>query len=161
MLDLHLYQFTYTTDSDQPYYLGITFNNSEVVVGFAPGDVGDTAAFQVTDKFNGKQLACININHRNLVTVWHDIVTKAHHLVLDLHAKAVAQAQRDREWSKLMSQIEERMENIRHYLDQGLLDARAVRQMDIQRLRDVFRFLEQADGELDLLCDPEEDENED
>jgi hypothetical protein len=31
-----------------------------------------------------------------MVRVWHDIVTKAHHLVLELHAEAVKQAERDR-----------------------------------------------------------------
>lgn len=157
MLDLHLYQFTYTTDSEQPYYLGITFNNSEVVVGFAPGEVGDTAAFEVTDKFNGAQLAHVNITHLDMVTAWHNIVTKAHHIVLKLHAEALEQAERDRKWAKLLSRATERFKNIERYFNGAvdLNELRSVTASDLGFMTSVVEALTIAGDKLDLIADPD------
>lgn len=154
MLDLHLYQFTYTTDSDQPYYLGITFNNSEVIVGFAPGDVGDTAAFEVTDKFNGNQLAHVNISHLDMVKAWHDIVTKAHHLVLDLHAKAVAQAERDRLFTISVDNFFEAFEAADKY-SHNLREIRGVNDEQLRQMKRAADSMRIVADALDLVEDPD------
>lgn len=158
MLDTNSYTFKYLTDEEQPYYLEVTFHNSTVVTGFAPGDVGDMAAFEVTDKLTGEQLACINIGHLDMVNEWHSIVTKAHHLVLDLHAKAVEQAKRDKQWAELLAKATERFENIDRYLGSmsELLDSRNVTDEDIRNIHSVVDSLTNAGHKLDLIDDPEE-----
>ena len=154
MLNLPLYQFTYTTDSEQPYWLGIKFNNSEVVVGFAPGDVGDTAAFEVTDKFNGKQLAYVNITHLDMVKAWHDTVTKAHHLVLQLHAEAVEQAERDRLFSISVDNFFEAFEAADKY-SHNIREIRGVTNEQLRQMKRAADSMRIVADALDLVEDPD------
>ena len=158
MLDLHLYQFIYTTDPDDPYHLEIGFNNVAVAVGFAPGDnFSGARAFEVIDKFDGRQLACININHVDIVVAWQGIVTKAHHLALELHAEAVEQAARDKAWTQLLNQAMSRFENIDQYLAKSseLIDSRNVTTKDVEHMAEVVRSLTVAGDKLDLIADPD------
>lgn len=157
MLDTNSYTFHYLTDEEQPYYLEVTYHGSTVIAGFAPGDIGDTAVFEITDKYDGKQLATVNIRHADMVNQWHDLVTKAHHLVLSLHAEAVKQAERDKEWTKLLNQAMSRFENIDQYLAKSgeLVDSRNVGDKDIELMKAVVEALTTAGDKLDLIADPE------
>ena len=154
MLDLHLYQFTYTTDPEQPYYLGVTFNNTEVTVGFVDAEPGDTAAFEVIDKFNGKQLAYINITHLDVVKAWHDIVTKAHHLVLELHAEAVKQAERDRLFSISVDNFFEAFEAADKY-SHNIREIRGVTDEQLRQMKRAADSMRVVADALDLVEDPD------
>lgn len=154
MLDLHLYQFTYETDTEQPYWLSITFNNSGVVVGFATGDVGDAAAFEVIDKFNGKQLAYINIGSLDLVVAWHNIVTEAHHIALELHAEAVKQAERDRLFSISVDNFFEAFEAADR-LAPSVRDIRGVTDDQLRQMKRAADSMRIVADALDLVEDPD------
>lgn len=105
-------QIQYEYSEEDEYYAKLTLGNSSVAVGEAAG-AGDQTDWEIIDCFNGKQLAFRRItgDHTTPDAVWAELMTKAHHLLLDLHRQAVEQAQRDEEFRSLYSQLQDTLSN--------------------------------------------------
>lgn len=154
MLDTSKYQFVYTADSDQPYWLKIQFGESSVTVTFVPAEPTDIPAFWVVDNYNGEELSRVNITHEDMVRAWHDIVTKAHHHVLELHAEAIKQAERDRLFGVLVENFFEAFEAADKY-SHGLREVRGVNDEQLRQARRAAEAMRITADALDLIADPD------
>lgn len=154
MIDTHRFQFTYGTDSNQPYWLEIAFHRSTVIVTLSTSDKADETFLEVIDKLNGNQLAYRNVNHIDMVKAWQDTVTKAHHLVLELHAEAVAQAERDRLFCIAVENFFEAFEAADKY-SHNIRELRGVSNDQLIQMDRAAKSMRIVADALDLVEDPE------
>lgn len=143
----------YEFSSDDPYYAKLTFMNSSVAVGEAAGN-GDQTEWEIVDCFDGKRLDFRRVtdDHTQPADIWPSLMTKAHHLLLELHREAEAQAARDKRWAELYAEIQELREKIDGYTDQ-LADIRGVSDRSISMAMKTRNQMGAAYEALDDLED--------
>lgn len=151
-------KFEYGKSELTEFWCDIHYGPINVVVGEAAGG-GDQTEWEIIDCSNGEQLAFrrLSDDYTTPADLWPDLMLKAHVLALDLYTKLIAQQERNRQWMKLSKQVQRSHKNIDRYLSIGILpEGYEPTQHDIERLKQVDSHLAQADGDLDLLNDPEE-----
>lgn len=150
-------KFGYEASELEAPWVKISFGNSAVAVGEVPGEGdGMDTEFEVIDCFDGKQL-CFRrrADDEDLETMWEELTTKAHHLLLELHTEAVAEAQRSKERLTLCDRLETKLQSL-SLLVLHISNGDELDDTGIGHLRNADDFLDKAYEALDEAYDPEE-----
>jgi hypothetical protein len=146
----------YQTSTETPHWCKLTYGNSSVAVGEAPGEGdGMDLEFEIIDCYDGKQLAFRRRKDaEDMLVFWEGIMTKAHHELLSLHYKAQIQAELSNELHKLNNRAHELLEHISRTMMTDVT-AQTLTEADVRNMSHVVNNLQSAYDKLDRIVDPD------